>query len=159
MSAETAGAPSLLRFVDVTLSLDTSAYTAADVLAATQVVTGAMIEIDGAAILQSVALTDIDDQGAAFDLHFFSANQSVGTENNAPDIDDTEVLDYQGTVAIATGDWIDLGGAKVACIKNIGLGLKAASGTRNIYVAAVNGAGTPTYTAAGVKLRLTLRPA
>lgn len=145
-------------FINVTLTLDTSAYTAGDVLAATQVVSNALPATDTTSILQSIALTDIDDQGAAFDLHFFSANQSIGSENSAPDIDDTEVLDYLGTVAIATGDWIDLGGARVACIKNIGLVVKAASGTRDIYVAAVNGAGTPTYTAAGIKLRLGFLP-
>lgn len=145
-------------FVDVTLTLDTSAYTAGDVLAATQVVSNAVPVADGVTILQSIALTDINDQGAAFDLHFFSANQSLGAENGAPDIDDTEVLDYLGTVAIGTADWIDLGGAKVACIKNIGLTVKAASGTRDIYVGAVNGAGTPTYTASGLKLRLGFLP-
>jgi len=35
--------------------------------------------------------------------------------------------------------------------------VKPASGTTDLYVAAVNGSGTPTYTAAGLKLRLGLR--
>lgn len=145
-------------FVDVTLSLDTSAYTAGDVLADTQVVTNAFRVPDGTSILQSVVLIDEDDQGAAFDLHFLSANNSLGTENGAPNISDANARDYLGKVAIATGDWADLGGVRVANINKIGMVVKAAAGTQDLYVGAINGAGTPTYTASGIKLRLGFLP-
>jgi len=141
-------------YIDVTLSLDTSAYTSGDVLADTQVVTNAMRVNDGLGILQSVVAVDEDDQGAAFDLHFFSANSSLGTENAAPSIADADARNWLGKVAIATGDWADLGGVRVACIANINLAVKPASGTRNLYVGVINGSGTPTYTASGVRLRL-----
>lgn len=140
--------------VDVTLSLDTSAYTAGDVLADTQVVTNAMRANDSLGILQSVVAIDEDDQGAAFDLHFFSANGSLGTENAAPSTADADARTWLGKVSIGTGDWIDLGGVRVASIANIGLAVKPASGTRNLYVGVINGSGTPTYTASGIKLRL-----
>lgn len=143
-----------LSFVDVTLSLDTVAYASGDVLADTQVVTNAMRAADGLGILRSIALVDEDDQGVAFDLYFFSANVSLGTENAAPNISDADARNFLGIVAIATTDWKDLGGVRVAYIDDIGMVVKPATGTRNIYVGAVNGAGTPTFTAAGVTLRL-----
>lgn len=149
-----AGAPGDL--VDVTLSLDTSAYASGDVLAATQEIANAVRFSGGRAVLQSLTLIDLDDQGAALTLYFLQANQAIGTENAAPDIDDTEVLDVLGFVDIATADYKDLGGAKVVSLKNIGLMLEAAASSTSIYVAAVNGSGTPTYTASGLRLRLGL---
>ena len=59
-----------------------------------------------------------------------------------------------GWQAIATGDYKDLGGVSVAMIKNMWLPVKAAPGTLDLYVAVINGAGTPTYTASGLKLRI-----
>lgn len=146
-------APSVL-IVDVTLSLDTSAYTAGDVLADTQIVTGALRLLDGYGMLQSVVLIDEDDQGAALDLYFFSANRSLGAENGAPDISDANARDCLGCVAVGTADYKDLGGVKIATLKDINLPVKAVSASKNIYVGAVNGAGTPTYSASGLKLRL-----
>lgn len=140
-------------YSDVTLSLDTSAYTSGDVLAETQVVTDALRWADGCGLIQSVVVVDEDDQGVALDLHFFSANRSLGTENAAPNISDANARDHLGVVAVAAGDYKDLGGVRVATVKGIGLAVKAASGTKDIYVGAVTG-GTPTHTASGLRLRI-----
>jgi hypothetical protein len=142
--------------LDVTLSLDTSAYASGDVLADTQVVNGALRVSDGTGILQSVTLIDKDDQGVALYLYFLSANVVMGTENAAPSISDTDAASILGVVAIATSDYQDLGGARVATKTGVGLAIKAVSGTDDIYVAAVNGTGTPTYSAGGLVLRLGL---
>lgn len=142
--------------LDVTLSLDTGAYSSGDLLADTQVVTGALRVTDGRAILQSLVVIDEDDQKAAFTIYFLSANTSMGTENSAPTISDAGGRDILGYVDIATTDYKDLGGVSVANIKNVGIVLEAASGTANCYVAVVNGSGAPTYTASGVRLRLGL---
>lgn len=140
--------------VDVTLSLDTSAYASGDLLADTQVVASAIKLTDGKARLQSVLLIDEDDQGAALDLYFLSANNTLGTENVAPSISDANARDILCRVPIATGDYYDLGGVRVADVHGLNRIIKAASGTTSIYVAAVNGAGSPTYTASGLRLRI-----
>jgi hypothetical protein len=140
--------------IDVTLSLDTSPYASGDLLADTQVVTSAIRLINGRARLQSVLIIDEDDQGVAFDLYFLSANNTMGTENSAPSISDANARDILCRVPIATGDYYDLGGVRIADVHGLNRIIKAASGTTSIYVAAVNGSGTPTYTASGLKLRI-----
>lgn len=141
------------RVVDLTLSLDTSAYADGDVLAATQEVASVTRENGGPALLESINLLDEDDNGTALDLVFFDANVALGTENSAPNISDANARNILGIVSIATGDYVDLGGARVALKRDLGLILKAASGSRSIYVAAITRGGTPTYTASGIKIR------
>lgn len=143
-----------INYIEVTLTTDTSAYASGDVIADTQVVTGALDLVDGVGKLESLVVIDEDDQGVAFDVYFFSANAPLGTENSAPNISDANGRTCLGYVAVATGDYKDLGGVRVAQVKGIGLPVKAASGTKDIYVGVVNGAGTPTFTATGLKLRL-----
>lgn len=140
--------------VDVTLSLDTSAYASGDLLADTQVVTNALKLTDGKGKIQSVVVIDEDDNGAAFDLYFLSANNSFGSENSGPSPSDAFARDILCRVSIATGDYTDLGGVKIAEVHDLNRIIKAASGTTSIYVAVVNGSGTPTYTASGVRLRI-----
>lgn len=139
--------------IDVTLSLDTGAYATGDVMADTQVVTNAMRVNDGTGVLQSIEILDEDDQGLAFDLVFLSANRSIGTENSPVSISDANARDILGGVSVAITDYLDLGGCKIATLRSVGLAVKAASGTPNLYVAAV-ARGAPTYSASGVKLRL-----
>lgn len=140
-------------YIDVTLVLDTNAYADGDLLSDSVVVTNAMRVNDGTGILQSVHLLDEDDQGVALDLIFASANADFGTINSAPTVTDTVARDILGTVRIATSDYIDLGLNRSATKTGVGLVVKPATGTRNLYVAAViRGAGT--YTASGIKLRL-----
>lgn len=142
------------RLADVTLSLDTSAYASGDLLADTQVASGFFDSVDGTAILQSLTVIDEDDQKVAFYVYFLSSNVTMGTENAAPSISDANARNILGFVSVGTSDYQDLGGVSVANIRNIGLPLKAAAGTLDLYVAVVNSTGTPTYTASGVKLRL-----
>ena len=139
--------------IDVAPVFDTAALTANDVWFTTTEVVGALRVSGGVSRLVSLCIIDLDDQtAAAITLHFFRSNASLGTVNNAPDVDDTEILEFQGHVAVAAADFVDVGGSKVACVKNINLLLEATTGT-SVWVAATN-AGTPTNTAGGVKLRL-----
>lgn len=139
---------------DLTLSLDTNAYASGDVLADTQAVTGAFRTSGGRAELQSLTVIDEDDQGVAFDVWFFGSNVSLGTENGAPDISDANAREVLGFVSVVTGDYKDLGGVKVACLRNLALPLQAAAGSRDLYVGLINGSGTPTFSASGLRLRL-----
>lgn len=138
----------------VTLSLDTSAYAAGDLLADTQVITDAFLIADGKGFLNSVLLVDEDDQGAALDIYFLDANVSMGTENAVPSITDANARNILCRVQVSTGDYTDLGGVKIADLSGLNRFVKAASGTKNLYVAVVNGTGTPIYTASGIRLRV-----
>lgn len=145
------------RLIDFTPTLDTNAYANNDTLFDAAVVTGALFDKDRAAILDCITLLDKDDQGVAIDLHFFSSAVTFGTINAAPSISDADILNHLGFVAIATGDYKDLGGARVAFKNNLGIIVKPASTTSNIYCAAQLGASTPTFTASGILIRLGFR--
>lgn len=134
--------------VTVTPTLDTSAYASGDLLFDSTEVANAVRTNGSTAILQSVTLLDKADQGVAMTLLFANAATDFGTLNSAPDPDDAECATVLGIVRIATADYIDLGGAKVATASNIGLLLKAGAATTSLYVAGVNSTGTPTYGAA-----------
>lgn len=143
----------IVSVLDVTPTLDTSAYDSGDVLFDTTAMT-AVFRINGAAMtVDSLTVLDEDDQGIAFDLYFLDTNTSLGTFNTAPNISDANARKILGWVPVASGDYKDLGGAKVATVRNIGLKLKADSGADDLYIAAVTG-GTPTHTASGLKLKL-----
>lgn len=139
---------------DVTLSLDTSAYASGDVLADTQVLTSLFRITDGTGVLQSIQVIDQDDQKQAIDFYYLSANQSLGTENSAPNISDANAVNIVGPFSVAAADYKDLGGVSVAKISNIGQPIVAVSGTANGYIGAICNSGTPTYTASGIKLRI-----
>lgn len=140
--------------VDVTLSLDTSAYGSGDLLADTQVATNALGHDFRAGIIATATIIDKDDQGAAFDIYILDANVTMGTENSAPGISDANAASIMGKIPVATSDYTDLGGAKVAFINQLAIPVHAIPGTSDIAIAVVNGSGTPTYSAAGVVVRL-----
>jgi hypothetical protein len=132
-----------------TLSLDTSAYAIGDVLAATQAVADALRVNSGTGLLQSIKLLDKDDQGAALDLYFLNANNTIGTENDAVGVSDANADAILAKVAIGAADWTDLGGCRLAFMGNLAIPIQAASGTTTLYIAAVS-QGTGTYSASGI---------
>lgn len=136
----------------VTLSLDTAAYASGDVLADTQQMDAFFAATDHGATIQSISVIDQDDQKSAFTIFLLNANVSLGTENSGPSISDANALNVIGKHAVATADYIDLGGVSVAHYSGLAIPVKAVSGTDDLYVAVLNGTGTPTYTASGVKL-------
>jgi hypothetical protein len=139
--------------VDITLSLDTSAYTLNDVLAATQEVASAMRVNAGKGLLHSITLNDKDDQGAALDLVFLRTNVSIGSENAAPSISDSDADEVLGIISVSGNDWVDLGGCRIATKAAVGLMLEAGAASTSIYIAAIT-RGTPTHTASGITLKL-----
>lgn len=139
--------------LDLTLSLDTSAYVDGDVLADTQSIAQGFKIQEGRAVLQSILVLDEDDQGQPFDLIFLDSNVSLGTENAAVSITDANARKIIGRVQIGSGDYYDMGGSRIAAVGNIGQVLKAAATSRALYVGAVS-RGTGTYTASGIKLKI-----
>lgn len=140
---------------EVTLTLDTAIYASGDVLSDTATIANAVVAAGGRARLRSIVVVDEDDQGIAFDIVFFGASQSLGAKNAVPNISDAATRDAQGHVSIAAGDYIDLGGARVATKAGLDIVLEAASGSTDLFLATIT-RGAPTHTANGLKLRLGL---
>jgi len=148
--------------VEVTLSLDTSAYASGDVLAATQEV-ASVFSGRRRAWLESLVVLDKDDQGQGLDVVFLRSNAALGTENAAFAPSDAIAEEILGIVEVASGNFYDLTNSQIA-IKSAAAGdagmgvlLEPASGT-SLYVGVVS-RGTGTYTASGVVLKLGLRGA
>lgn len=129
--------------ITIDCSVDTNAYAEGDVLFATQEVAGFSTAADITSILQSIVVLDPDDQGIGVDLIFFNANTSLGTENSAPDADDTELLTIIGRVQVGAGSFYDIGASKIACVYGVGLPMKAGTGG-SIWMAGI-ARGAPTY--------------
>lgn len=140
--------------VTVTPTCDTSAYSSGDLLFDSTEVASAVRANGYSAILQSVTILDKADQGVAFTLIVANAATDFGTLNSAPDPDDTESGTVIGWVPVETTDYVDLGANKVACIRNIGLLCKAGASTTSLYIAAMNGTGTPTFGASDLVIQL-----
>lgn len=138
--------------ITATPTLDTVAYASGDVLFNPVALTNAARVNGGALILQSLTILDKDDQGAAMDLFMSQANNNLGTINTAPNISDTNAENLHYVGQIAATDWIDLGGCRVATLRNIGLQVEAAAGSRDVFLCAIT-RGTPTHTAAGIVIR------
>jgi hypothetical protein len=136
----------------VTPTLDTSAYASGDTLFATTAISGAVRANDLRSALQSIAVIDKAKQAPAMRLLFFKAAVTYGTANSAPSLSDSDAVNYLGHVDIAAADYEQGTNNYVACARNIGLLLEAASGTTTVYVAARLTAGTPTFAASDLVL-------
>lgn len=140
--------------IDVTLVLDTNAYADNDVLAVVQEITGVFDYAGGVRTLQSIVLLDEDDQAQDIDLVFFNATATLGTINAAVSISDADARKLIGKVSILIADYVDLINSQAAVKTGIGMVMKAAAASTSLWVGAVLRSGTPTYTAAGIKLKL-----
>ena len=150
-AVRTQGSP---KIVAVTPTLDTSAYTAGDVLFATTAVSSVFPANGGRGVLHSIVVNDKDDQKPVFDLYFLKANTSIGTINAAPSITDAGADDIIGRVSITSADYKDLGGCSVAVVPSIGQVIETGAATTSLWVAAVLISGTPTHTASGLVIKL-----
>lgn len=140
----------------VTPTVDTSAYTAGDVLFDTTAIATAVRVSGGSAVLRSLTLIDKDDNTAAqIDLVFLSANVSLGTVNAAPSITDANATKILAIVPVPSANFIDVTGSKVATVAGLDVRLTPDTGT-TIYVAAI-ARGTPTQTLLGIVLNLQLQ--
>lgn len=140
---------------DVTPVLDTNAYADNDVLFVPIVIPGAFREPGGIRVLQSIVVLDGDDQAVDMDLVFFNASATLGTINAAVSISDADAAKIIGYVRlVAADDANDLINSYVYAKSGIGQVLKAASGQTDLYVAGIVRSGTPTFSAAGMKIKL-----
>ena len=149
-----------LKLIQVTPTLDTSAYASGDLFADVTTITGAALGTGGLCELVSVTVVDQDDQTAsAYTIYVTNLSTTWGALNAAPAPADATALGIQAIIPIDTADWKDLGAFKVAqprIAQNIGC-ICSTSGSANLYMTIVNGAGTGTFTATGWKVTFGFR--
>lgn len=138
------------RLISFTPTLDTSQYGDGDLLFDCTEIPQFFPHNNGSVFLHSMRITDEDDQGAAMEVLFVKANEDLGTANSAYAISDAESRSILTRIAVASGDWFDMGGYRVAEFTSIGRTLTSVADSSSIYIAGVSrGAGT--YTASGLK--------
>jgi hypothetical protein len=143
------------KIVDATMSTDTSAYANADLLADTQAIDGVFRITNGTGILNSIVVIDTDDQTLyTFSVVLLDVSTTLGTENSAPAAADAACLGILARVDFATTDGLDYGGSKVYTKNNLNIPVKAIADTDDLGVALIVITGTPTHTAAGIRIRL-----
>jgi hypothetical protein len=153
MIEETAGGAYVF---DVTAALDTNAYADGDSMNAGS--PGALLEVTGfvpetgvTRVLNSVVVNDKDDQGIGFEIFFFDRAVTLPNTNAAWNVSDADMSYCQGYVPVATADFDDLGGNRIAVIKNLGLPLRP--NATSLFIA-LRSRGAGTYSAAGVTMKL-----
>lgn len=122
--------------IDITPTLDTNTYAAGDVLYDFQALASAVSAAGRTSTLQSLTYKDKADTGVTITHLFAEASAVLGTVNAAPSISDSDSFKLLGHIAIAAADILDLGGNRLATLRNLGLMLKPSSGT-TIYNAAM----------------------
>jgi hypothetical protein len=145
----------ITRMREVTLSLNTSAYANADLLADTQSIDAAFFAIDGTGLIRSLVVIDEDDNTLyTFSVWFLDGTGTLGTENSAPSATDAVCRTILGKVDFATTDGLDLGDSKVYSKTGLSIPVKAITGTDDLGIAAIVTTGTPTHSAAGIRVRI-----
>jgi hypothetical protein len=144
-----------LHYIEATLSLDTSQYASGDVLADSQQVKFVSPTSSKNVMLYSLTVLDKDDQAKAMDVCFLRSNVSIGTENSPVSVTDANADEILGCVEVAADDYVDLANSQIVTKTGIGLVLREASTSGDVYVAAVSRS-TGTYTASGIALKLGL---
>ena len=110
----------------------------------------------GSCILQSILVLDDDDNGQAIDLVFMTTTALL----DATSAGGTAIDAAEGTIpdtilgVVSISNYFDGLVWQVGHKENIGLVLKAATGTKSIYVSAVNRGATDTWTADGLRLKI-----
>lgn len=142
------------RVVTWTPSVDTTALAAGDVIADTEAVSGFFRANDvGTTLIGLTVLDKTDNTAANLDMTFvfFKSNVSLGTENSAPSITDTNAEHIIGLVRVQSTDVIDLGLSKVAYVQPKPVPLTPLSGTDDVAVAIFSAnSGAPDFDASAL---------
>ena len=130
-------------------SIDTSAYADGDVFFDTEGITirssGAIGNTSGEVTFCRVV--DTDDLKSDFDILFLKTNVSIGTENAAVSVSDTNAKEIIGRIIVRS--YYDLGGAAIAEDSGsiVPFKLTPSDGVSTLYVAGVC-RGTPNFSSA-----------
>lgn len=141
------------KIVEVTPTISTSAYTAADQIGGIQTLSNAVLSDPEArgGVLQTIVIVDKAKQKSAIDIFFFKELPTVASSDNAAaDITDAEMASKCiGVISVVAGDYADLANNSTASVENVGLVLRSTPNAdlataNSVYAVAVS-RGTPTY--------------
>ena len=143
--------------VEVDVITDTAIHAAGDVVAQPIELVG-VSQWDGCGVITSVVVTDYDDQGGTLDVIFLRSPVTVGANNAALNISDTEVGEVLGHVSVAAADYLNMAGNQVATVTNCGLVVvpetNDGDSDRSIWMAVSNPSGTPTYASGRLQVKV-----
>ena len=135
--------------ISPTVTVDTSAYSANDVIGGKLTLTNAMRVNGGTGLLQSLMLIDTSGtQKPALEIIIFNADPTASTITDQATISvhTDDVAKVIRKIDVAASDWTLIGGKYYADISPGTRLLKSASGSKNLY-AAIVAVGTPTFAA------------
>jgi hypothetical protein len=139
------------KIVEVTPTLDTSAYASGDRLGSLMTLSDVVRHQGMEAVLLDVVVLDKVKQSQAIDIYFFRESPTIASADNAAiDISDAEMEKCIGRVSIATTDYSALANCSEASPAPFNRLLGAIEGKTSIYALAVCRSGTPTYAASSL---------
>ena len=154
-----------IKILDVTLTLDTSAYAQNDILAAVTEIPNA-VQQGESATLASIRLVDYAKNNAALELWFLDASTAIGAANAAENTADAvsgsvlTIVDFAATDYTSEANWSRA--VKNAADDGMGvpvIPLTAAGTVRNssLYIGAkITDAAAKTYGASDIRLKIGL---
>ena len=133
------------KVIEVTVPVDTAVHAANDVVCQPIELAG-ITQAQGCAVITSVVIADLDDQGSALDVVFLRSNIAVGANNAAMAISDNDLDEVLGYVSVSA--YLDLANNQVGEARNVGLVIEPeindGDSDRSIWMA-LRTTGTPTY--------------
>jgi hypothetical protein len=136
---------------DVTPVISTTAYSTGDQIGGVQELKAALGSESGAAIVDSIAIIDQDNQKSAIDIFFFSDLPTPNSvDNGAVDFPQADLLNLLGVISVQGTDYAVAKAVTnaVATVRNLKLHVKnTTANIQKVSIWAVAVArGTPTYT-------------
>lgn len=114
-------------------------YSAGDAVGGIQTLTSAARTSGGKVSLESLTVVDKANQKKAITVLFFDSNPAAATvTDNSAFAFSTDIAKLVGKVNVAAADYETVDSIGIACLKNIGLKMKA-SGSANLYAVVIAG--------------------
>lgn len=129
------------------LVVDTSAYTAGDVVGGAFEIVAPVRHGGASTVLHTLLVRDAADQDAGFDLLIFDSEPSqTYTDNDACPTLDADIAKLITKITIAAADYVTTGGLALNVLDSLGRILQAAKGGTSLWGVLVTTT-TPTYSA------------
>lgn len=126
----------------------TTSYDSGDNIGAINTVTNAIRVANGTGEITDLFVWDKENQKPNIVIDIWSASPTVGTyTDNSPEVIFGDQSKWLGQISVASSDYQTQGVVARATIKNIGLLIKSAGGTKNIFFTIAT-TSTPTYSSA-----------
>lgn len=145
----------LLKLAGSDIGVNTTQYADGDLVGGKLTITD-VIPYRKGGVLQSVVLHDLDAQDAALVLILWDLNptSTTFTNNSTLDVADADLPNVIAKIKIAAGDYDDFSDNSIGQVDNLSIPLKGSRGI--LYGAIVSDAATPTYSANGLSMCLSL---